>query len=175
MGIPASTARSISRLIWGEVLEWAENTRTMVPDPSMPGTDWGEAIVEGIEGSGTMVLVFPAHSNTSPQIRREIDRAVDTGIPIIPFRIEDVLPCRSLQYFIGPQHWLDARTPPLEQHLHRLTGTIKALLSKRLEGFDAAGKEPPETPGLPQGCPSPFRRGKEPPWQPQPGQHRPKS
>ena len=67
---------------------------------------------------------------------------MDTGIPLIPFRIEDVLPCRSLQYFIGPQHWLDAWTPPLEQHLHRLTDTIKALLSKRLEGFDAAAREP---------------------------------
>jgi Flp pilus assembly protein TadD len=61
---------------------------------------------------------------------------------LIPLRIEEVLPCKSLQYFIGPQHWLDAWTPPLEQHLHRLTGTIKVLLSKRIEGFDASGREP---------------------------------
>ena len=114
----------------------------IAPRDILPGSDWSEAIVEAIEQAGTMVLVFSAHANTSPQIRREIERAVDTGIPLIPFRIEDVLPCRSLQYFIGPQHWLDAWTPPLEQHLHRLTGTIKALLSKRLEGFDAAGREP---------------------------------
>src|SRR5208337_1334394 len=106
------------------------------------GTDWGESLVEAIEEAGTMVLVFSGHANTSPQIRREIERAVDKGIPVIPVRIEDVQPNRSLQYFIGPQHWLDAWTPPLEQHLHRLTETIKALLSKRLEGFDAARREP---------------------------------
>ena len=114
----------------------------VAPRDILPGTDWGEATVEAIEAAGTMVLVFSAHSNTSDQIRREIERAVHHGIPVIPFRIEDVLPCKSLEYFIGIQHWLDAWTPPLEQHLHRLTETIKALLSKRLEGFDAAGREP---------------------------------
>lgn len=114
----------------------------IAPRDILPGSDWSESIVEAMEQAGTMVLVFSAHSNTSPQIRREIESAVSAGIPVIPFRIEDVLPCKSLQYFIGPQHWLDAWTPPLEQHLHRLTATIKALLSKRIEGFDATGKEP---------------------------------
>src|SRR5208337_804117 len=111
----------------------------IAPRDILPGTDWGESLVEAIEEAGTMVLVFSGHANTSPQIRREIERAVDKGIPVIPVRIEDVQPNRSLRYFIGPQHWLDAWTPPLEQHLHRLTETIKALLSKRLEGFDATG------------------------------------
>jgi tetratricopeptide (TPR) repeat protein len=114
----------------------------IAPRDILPGSDWSESIVESIERVGTMVLVFSGHSNTSPQIRREIESAVSAGIPVIPFRIEEVLPSKSLQYFIGPQHWLDAWTPPLEQHLHRLTDTIKALLSKRVEGFDAAGKEP---------------------------------
>jgi tetratricopeptide (TPR) repeat protein len=114
----------------------------IAPRDILPGSDWSESIMEAIEHAGTMVLVFSGHSNTSPQIRREIESAVSAGIPLIPLRIEEVLPCKSLQYFIGPQHWLDAWTPPLEQHLHRLTDTIKVLLSKRIEGFDAAGKEP---------------------------------
>ena len=114
----------------------------IAPRDILPGSDWSESIMEAIEQAGTMVLVFSGHANTSPQIRREIESAVSAGIPLIPLRIEEVLPCKSLQYFIGPQHWLDAWTPPLEQHLHRLTDTIKVLLSKRIEGFDAAGKEP---------------------------------
>jgi hypothetical protein len=88
---------------------------------------------------------------------------VDTGIPVIPVRFEDVLPCRSLQYFIGPQHWLDALTPPLEQHLHRLTDTIKALLSKRLEGFDAASKEPRLKPPTDAAGETPTPPGAQPP------------
>jgi hypothetical protein len=135
----------------------------IAPRDIMPGTDWGEAIVEAIEQAGTMVLVFSAHSNTSPQIRREIEGAVSAGIPLIPFRIEEVLPCKSLQYFIGPQHWLDAWTPPLEQHLHRLTETIKALLSKRIEGFDAAGKEPRLKPQTDTAVEAPTPAAAEPP------------
>jgi hypothetical protein len=129
----------------------------IAPRDILPGSDWSESIVEALEQAGTMVLVFSAHSNTSPQIRREIEGAVSAGIPLIPFRIEEVLPCKSIKYFIGPQHWLDAWTPPLEQHLHRLTDTIKALLSKRVEGFDAAGKEPRlKSPSdIPAGAPTP--------------------
>ena len=43
-------------------------------------------------------------------------------------RIEDIAPTRSLEYFIGTVHWLDALTPPLEAHLRRLVETVKTLL-----------------------------------------------
>ena len=150
----------------------------IAPRDILPGSDWSESIVEAMEQAGAMVLVFSGHSNTSPQIRREIESAVSAGIPVLPFRIEDVLPSKSLQYFIGPQHWLDAWTPPLEQHLHRLTATIQALLSKRIEGFDAAGKEPqlkPQTqtvgaaPTAVAGEPPPTAAGAETPVATAPG------
>jgi hypothetical protein len=135
----------------------------IAPRDILPGSDWSESIVEAMEQAGAMVLVFSAHSNTSPQIRREIESAVSGGIPVIPFRIEDVLPSKSLQYFIGPQHWLDAWTPPLEQHLHRLTASIKALLSKRIEGFDAVGKEPGLKPQTDTAVTAPTPGTAEPP------------
>jgi len=135
----------------------------IAPRDILPGSDWSESIMEAIEHAGTMVLLFSGHSNTSPQIRREIENAVSAGIPLIPLRIEEVLPCKSLQYFIGPQHWLDAWTPPLEQHLHRLTDTIKVLLSKRIEGFDAAGKEPRLKPQTDTAVGAPSPAATEPP------------
>jgi hypothetical protein len=73
-------------------------------------------------------LIFSANANESPQIRREVERAVNKGVPIIPLRIQDIAPTRSLEYFIGTVHWLDALTPPLESHLRRLVETVKALL-----------------------------------------------
>jgi hypothetical protein len=80
----------------------------------MPGREWGAAIIEGINESRVMVLVFSAHANDSPQIRREAERAVHKGIAIIPLRIENIVPTQSLEYFIGTVHWLDALTPPME-------------------------------------------------------------
>ena len=52
------------------------------------------------------------------------------GIPILPFRVEDVIPSESLQYYLGGIHWLDALTPPLEEHLRHLSATVKMLLER---------------------------------------------
>ena len=75
-----------------------------------------------------MVLIFSSSANESQQIHREIERAVSKGIPIVPVRIEEVIPTKSMEYFLGGIHWLDALTPPIEEHLRQLATTVKAIL-----------------------------------------------
>jgi hypothetical protein len=99
----------------------------IAPRDITPGAEWGEAIVEAITHCHGLVLIFSEHANNSPQIRREVERAVSKGIPIIPLRIQDIAPTRSLEFFIGTVHWLDALTPPLEAHLRHLVTSVKAL------------------------------------------------
>ena len=105
----------------------------IAPRDVMPGSDWGESIIEAIEQSKVMILVFSANSNASPQIKREIERAVNKGVTVVPFRIDDVLPSKTLEYFISTQHWLDAFTPPLEKHLDSLVGILRSIISKKGE------------------------------------------
>src|SRR5512145_896333 len=93
------------------------------------GSEYGEAIVDGINESRIMVLVFSSNANTSPHIKREVDRAVSKGLTIMPIRIEDVAPTRALEYYISPVHWLDAFTPPFEAHFRGLAEKIHAVLS----------------------------------------------
>ena len=100
----------------------------IAPRDIIPGKEWGDAIIEAINASRVLVLIFSANANASPQIRREVERAVHKGIPIIPLRIEDILPTHALEYFIGTVHWLDALTPPLENHLRRLAESVRTLL-----------------------------------------------
>ncbi len=64
-----------------------------------------------------MVLVFSASSNQSPQVRREVERAVHKQVSILPFRIEDVVPSKSLEFFLSSQHWMDAFPPPSRRTL----------------------------------------------------------
>jgi hypothetical protein len=90
---------------------------------------YAEALIDGLNQSRLMVLVFSNNSNTSPQVVREVERAVNKGIPIIPFRIENVVPSKAMEYFVSSSHWLDALTPPLERHLQRLADTVQVLLS----------------------------------------------
>jgi hypothetical protein len=100
----------------------------IAPRDIMPGAEWGEAIIDAINHCRVLILIFSANANESPQIRREVERAVSKGVPVIPLRIQDIAPTRSLEYFIGTVHWLDALTPPLETHLRRLVETVKTLL-----------------------------------------------
>jgi ABC-type amino acid transport substrate-binding protein len=74
-----------------------------------------------------MVVIFSKHSNGSPQVMREIERAVNKGLAIIPFRVENVVPSKDLEYFISSCHWLDAMNPPLEKHIGDLAAAILAL------------------------------------------------
>jgi len=102
----------------------------IAPRDVLPGMAYGEAIIDAIRSCRIMILVFSSKSNASPHIPKEIERAVSAGVAVIPFRIEDVLPGKSLDYFIGSVHWLDALTRPLEQHLDRLVQNVQTLLSR---------------------------------------------
>ncbi len=102
----------------------------IAPRDILPGADWGESIIDAINESRVMILVFSSNANASPQIKREVERAVSKGIPILPFRIENVPLSKSLEYFISTPHWLDALTQPMEQHLQYLTQTVNLLLAR---------------------------------------------
>src|SRR6516165_1828683 len=110
------------------VLESAGVRCWIAPRDIRPGVEYGGAIIDAIDHCRAMILVFSASANESGQIRREIERAVAKAVPILPVRIEEVTPTKSLEYFLGAIHWLDALSPPLEQHLHKLAGTMKAML-----------------------------------------------
>jgi TPR repeat protein len=102
----------------------------VAPRDILPGRDWGGSIIEAIKGARVMVLVFSANANTSTQIKREVERAVNKGIPVIPLRIEDVTPTETLEYFLSTPHWLDAFTPPLEQHLEYLVDVVQKIIGQ---------------------------------------------
>jgi hypothetical protein len=109
----------------------AEGIRCWIaPRDVPPGAEWAEAIVDAIDGCRAMILIFSSSTNASRQIRREVQQAFDGEKPVVPFRIENVVPERSLRYYMGSVHWLDALTPPLEQHLEKLAASVQALVRR---------------------------------------------
>src|SRR4051812_19808687 len=91
----------------------------IAPRDITPGTEWSAAIVNAIDNCRVIVLIFSSNANSSRQIRREVERAITAGASVVPVRIENVTPTESLAYFMTTVHWLDALTPPLENHLQR--------------------------------------------------------
>ncbi len=100
----------------------------IAPRDIPPGKNFPEAIIEGIEDGKVVVLIFSSFANKSPHVMRELTNAVNKGRIIIPFRIEDVLPSKSMEYLISVPHWLDAVTPPLEKHIDLLVGTVDCII-----------------------------------------------
>jgi hypothetical protein len=101
----------------------------IAPRDIAPSADWAAEIMDAISGARAMILVFSANSNQSPQVRREVERAVHKQLSILPFRIEDVLPSKSLEFFLSTQHWMDAFPPPREPHYARLCAYLKTQLA----------------------------------------------
>jgi TIR domain len=118
----------------------------IAPRDIAPSADWAAEIIDAISNSRVMILVFSASSNDSPQVRREVERAVHKQVSILPFRIENVLPSKSLEYFLSAQHWMDAFPPPRESHYARLCAYLKHQLSKtdssRAATADIASTQP---------------------------------
>jgi TIR domain len=141
----------------------------IAPRDAQGGVFYAESIVDAISESRFMVLILSSNSNDSAHVTREVERAASGGSVVIPFRIEDVSLSKSLQYFIGPVHWLDALTPPLEKHVNDLANNIEVLL-KRVEAEPKPKPRPVPAPGpvpTPEPAPGP-QPWPAPPPEPQP-------
>ncbi len=129
----------------------------IAPRDVVPGMHYGEAIIDAINECRIMVLVFSSKANMSGHIPKEIERAVSKGVTVMPLRIEDVVPAKSLDYFIGSVHWLDALTPPLESHLQLLAANVQTLLSRAPRGSEPFLRPPVPPPAQPN-VPVPSHR-----------------
>jgi hypothetical protein len=128
----------------------------IAPRDVTPGASWAVDILRGIRDATVVVFVLSSHSNASPHVSRELERAVSEGLVVLPLRIEDVLPSAEIEYFISSAHWLDAMTPPLQAHLDRLLDTVRFLLADRRAGADAVSVGVP-TPATPLPVPAARR------------------
>jgi len=114
-------------------LEKSGVTCWVAPRDVRPGRSFPGEITRAIQQSKVMVLIFSGHSNSSEQVLREVQLAVESHLPIIRFRIEDVTLTDDLRYYLSAPHWLDALTAPLSKHVARLEVAVKELLDQSTE------------------------------------------
>lgn len=110
-----------------------------------PGRDYSNQIADALEKSAVMVMVVSSGSNTSRHVKSEIDRAFSLGQVIVPFRVENIELDKGLAYYLSKTHWLDAVSPPLEQHIDHLAATIRKIFAQ---------DPPPDSPAEPRPAPS---------------------
>lgn len=113
----------------------------IAPRDVPPGTNFAEAIVNAIRDSKVFVLIWSGNANNSKHILIEINRAFDGGIPIIPFRIQEVQPSSAMSYYLSNTHWLDAYQPSWMAHIDKLTHIIKANLGTQDDSVGSQQQE----------------------------------
>lgn len=94
-----------------------------------PGGSYAESILRGIENSSCFVLVFTQHSNLSPHVLREVERALTLGINIIPVRFDDSGVSKSLDYLLATVHWLSVTAEPRARALQHAVEKIASCLA----------------------------------------------
>ncbi len=140
----ASEDRAVARAIRAALATTGINC-WMAPDDITPGQPYAAALTDAIKASRALILVFSAHANESEHVAREVEGAVRAKIPIVSFRIQQINPGSSLEYFIASVQWLEASNPPQKGELDRLAQTVK----KWLEVKSGPGSRPVVLPPLP--------------------------
>ncbi|WP_420127481.1 toll/interleukin-1 receptor domain-containing protein [Longimicrobium sp.] len=143
-----------------ERLEAAGVRCWIAPRDILPGDTYSGAIIRAISEAAIMLLVFSERANTSPQILREVERAVAREVPVLPVRIGDAKPSEELEFFISTHQWLDALPVPPEQHLDRITSVVQRVLDARRARPQAqpAQEQQPRTEILPDASDSQIIR-----------------
>lgn len=82
----------------------------LAPRDIRSGHEYAEEIIYGIDRADAMILILSNNSNTSPHVLREVERAVSKNVPIIVYRIEDVILTKSMEYFLMSHQWVNGKT-----------------------------------------------------------------
>jgi len=102
-----------------------------------PGSLWEGSIVTAIENSKIFFLIFTNKANKSDHVSKELSLAVKNKLAIIPFKFEDVIPNKNIEYNLSNIHWHNAINSPIDNHLPELLANITRTLEEKKEKKDA--------------------------------------
>ena len=110
-------------------LESANARCWIAPRNISTGEDWTKAIRKAIDSSRVVVLVLSENANTATHIEREIANAFYTERIIMPFRLDNAIPRRSMLSYLENVRWFDSVNLPVEQNLQAFAVRAKEVLS----------------------------------------------
>ncbi len=106
------------------------------------GVVWADAIVEALDESRMMVVVFSENFNNSAQVNREIELASEDGKHILTYRLTDIAFRGAKKYYLKNLNWIDAFPNP-EQTFGSVAEGVAKLLGLKLKKVVEAEEEMP--------------------------------
>ncbi len=86
-----------------------------------------EAIQLALSRVRAVVVVLSDSANVSAHIPRELDLALERKLPILPIRVQEVLPVGQLNYLLRTCQWLDAFKRDSSSVMRELLGRLSSL------------------------------------------------
>ena len=121
------------------------------------GVVWAGAIVDALEHSRMMLVLFSKHFNDSQQVDREIELAAEQSMPILTFRLSEDDFTGAKKYYLKNLNWIDAFPDP-EHYFGSLKDNVCRLLGKEPTPISidevAKQEQQPEQPQMEQHSPS---------------------
>jgi TIR domain-containing protein/WD40 repeat protein len=102
----------------------------IAPRDVAPGAQWDDAIVDAIGSAQTFLLILSAKANDSPYVKNEVNHAFGARKTIFTFRVEEVVPGKSLGFYLARHHWMDGFPPPLDTKVDALAAAISADIAQ---------------------------------------------
>ena len=107
------------------------------------GVVWAKAIVDALDESRMMVVVFSDHFNNSDQVDREIELASEEKKPILTFRITDDAFKGAKKYYLKNLNWIDAFPDP-QAVFGSVTENVAKLLDMDIKPVTSAPRPAPK-------------------------------
>jgi TIR domain len=89
------------------------------------GDDYASQVVRAVDRSDHVIVLVSAAANQSPHVRRELDRAVGSGRPIVPVRLGKVIASESLSYLLSGAQWVDLDSGTRDVALQRVVNVLQ--------------------------------------------------
>ncbi len=106
-----------------------------------PGADFADSIVKALETSSVMVLVFSANANNSDEVKKELVLAGEYKMPVMPVRIENVLPSGAFRYQLTIRQYLDL-FEDWDTNLAKLAEQVSRMAESRIAFMGGASADP---------------------------------
>ena len=105
----------------------------IAPRNIQPGKQYAREIINGINSSSMLLLIFTSNSNESEHVINEVDRAFNAKKTIVPFLAENVVMNEELDYYLARKQWFVAY-PRYSSRLGKLITTLAEILQKPVTG-----------------------------------------
>ncbi len=108
-----------------DLLEQNQIDCFIAPRDIRSGREYAEEIVNGIDASDAMVLLMSNAANASPHVLREVERAVSKNVPILVYKLEDVVLSKSMEYFLMAHQWVNVERPGDYSEVLKFAGELE--------------------------------------------------